>query len=133
MKLCENILLYAQGELPETDRAAFEAHLKACPSCQAELKFLQKLDEGLSAPAAPQRVVDKLFARTTRKKTLWARFKLAWTAAAVVAVLAGVVAVKIHPAVQPFEAAELVAYVNEDAGDEYTVFAQELTDMEAYF
>ena len=133
MKQCENILLYAQNELAAGDKAAFEAHLQDCPACQAELAFLQKLDEGLTAPAAPQRVIDKLFARTTRKKALWARFKLAWTAAAVVAVLAGVVAVKIHPAVQPFEAAELVAYVNDDAGDEYTVFAQELADMEAYF
>jgi len=57
MKPCEQILLYAQGELNAEDKTAFETHLKTCGACQAELKFLAKLDEGLTPPAAPQRAV----------------------------------------------------------------------------
>ncbi len=131
MKPCEQILLYAQGELNADDKAAFEAHLKTCGACQAELKFLAKLDEGLTPPAAPQRAVDKLFARTTRKKSIWARFK--WELAGLTAAACGAFVWTFLPAHQAFNAHELVAYMNISADDEYGSFAQELTDMENYF
>lgn len=132
MKPCEQVLLYAQGELNAEDKAAFETHLKTCGACQNELKFLAKVDQALAAPAAPVRVIDKLLARTTRKKSVWARFKLGWTVAAVAACM-GVFLMTFSPARQAFDAQELVAYMSTSADDEYTSFAQELTDMEDYF
>jgi len=134
MKLCEQVLLYAKGELNPAQKAAFEEHLKTCTACQGELKFLAKLEEGLVPPAAPQRAVDRLFARTTRKPALWRRFKTVWTATAAAAVVGVVVAISaFYPSAQPFSAAELVAYMNSSAEEEYTIFAEELTDMEIYF
>ncbi|MBR4356145.1 MAG: zf-HC2 domain-containing protein [Elusimicrobiaceae bacterium] len=133
MKPCEDVLLYAQGDLSAAQKKAFEAHLKTCPNCQEELKFLAKLNESLTPPAAPQRVVDKLFSCTTRKKSIWAQCKMMWTATAVAAVCAGVCLMTFLPAAPAFNAHELVAYVNSNVEDEYTAFAQELTDMETYF
>ncbi|MBO4675671.1 MAG: zf-HC2 domain-containing protein [Elusimicrobiaceae bacterium] len=133
MKPCNDVLLYAQGALPEGQKVAFEAHLKTCRACQAELAFLAKLDESLTAPAAPQRVVDELFARTTRKKSVWARFKVAWTAAAFSAVCVGIFAFNLFAPRAAFNASELVAYMNTGVENEYSIFASELTDMEDYF
>ena len=130
MKLCEEVLLYAQGELFASKRVAFEAHLKTCPACQKELKFLAKLDESLTPPAAPQRVVDELFARTTRKKSVWALFKWGWVGVAAAACAAFVWTV--IPTHRTFNASELVAYMNDEVENEYSVFAAELTDMENY-
>ena len=132
MNYCEQILLYAQGELNAADKKAFEAHLSTCATCQTELKFLAKLDEGLTPPAAPARMIDKLFARTTRKKSVWARLRLGWTVAALAA-CSGVFLLVSSPAPQAFDAHDLVAYMNNSAEDEYTSFAQELNDMENYF
>ena len=130
MKLCEKALLYAQGDLQADEKAAFEAHLKTCPACQEELKFLAKLSESLTPPAAPERVVDQLFARTTRKKSVWARFK--WGLVGVAAAACAAFVCTVLPTHQAFNASELVAYMNEDVEDEYSVFAAELTDMENY-
>lgn len=131
MKPCNEVLLYAQGELPEDKKTAFEAHLKTCEACQAELAFLAKLDESLAAPAAPERVITQLFARTTRKKSVWARFKWAWISAAAAACVS-VFLVPFFPQPQAFSAQELVAYMDSGPEDEYSIFADELTDMEDY-
>ena len=131
MKPCEQVLLYAADELNAQDKAAFEAHLKTCPACQGELKFLGKLDEALLPPAAPARAVEKLFSCTTRKKSIWARFK--WELAGVAAAACAAVVWTYLPAHQAFNAHDLVAYMNVSADDEYSAFAQELTDMENYF
>lgn len=37
MSYCDNIVLYVYNELTETERSAFEAHLKSCSDCQAAL------------------------------------------------------------------------------------------------
>ncbi len=131
MKPCEQVLLYAQGELNPAEKTAFEGHLKTCAACQAELKFLAKLDEGLTPPAAPQRVIDKLLARTTRKKPFWARFK--WELAGLTAAACAAFVWTFLPSQEPFNAHELVAYMNASSDDEYSSFAQELNDMEDYF
>ena len=131
MNYCEQILRYAQGDLTADEKAAFDAHLKTCGACQSELKFLAKLDEALTPKPAPQRVIDNLFAKTTRKKSLWARLRLGWTITALAA-CAGVFLWVSAPAPQAFDAHELVAYMNLSADDEYVSFAQEITDMENY-
>lgn len=132
MNYCEQVLLYAQGELNAGEKQAFEKHLQTCEACQAEVKFLAKLDETMAPPAAPAHAVDKLFARTTRKKSAWARFKWGVTALAA-ASCAGVFLVTVSPSRSAFDAHDLVAYMSTCADDEYTSFAQELTDMEDYF
>ena len=132
MKPCEQVLLYAAGELKAQDKAAFEKHLETCPACQGELKFLTKLDEELTPPAVPAHVITQLFARTTRKKSIWARFKWGFTTLAAAA-CAGVFLVTFSPTRGAFDAHDLVAYMSTSADDEYTSFAQELTDMENYF
>ncbi len=131
MKPCEQVLLYAAGELKAQDKAAFEKHLETCPACQGELKFLTKLDEGLTPPAVPAHVITQLLARTTRKKSIWAQFK--WELAGIAAAACGAFVWMYLPAHQAFNAHDLVAYMNISADDEYTAFAQELTDMENYF
>ena len=131
MKPCEQILLYAADELNAADKAAFEEHLKTCPACRGELKFLTKLDEGLTPPAVAERVINNLFSLTTRKKSIWARFK--WELAGITVAACGAFVWMYLPTQQAFNAHDLVAYMNISADDEYSTFAQELTDMEDYF
>lgn len=138
MKPCKDVLLYAQGDLSAAEKMAFEAHLKTCPSCQAELKFLAKLDESLTPPAAPQRVVDQLFARTTRKKSVWARLKWKWVSAAAAA-CACVFLVPFFSQPQAFSAQELVAYMDSGRSDMNDLemalesIDEDMSDLEAYF
>ena len=65
---CEQVILYANGELTGDEKIAFEAHLQTCGRCREELQFLQQAEEALSAKAVPAKLVDSLFAKTTRKK-----------------------------------------------------------------
>ena len=57
--------VYIDGELPETYRAEYEAHVASCARCQAELAKLRRLHEllaGVSAPAlTPARATDAAF------------------------------------------------------------------------
>ncbi len=137
MKPCEQVLLYEKGELSGAEKQAFEAHLKTCTDCRAELKFLEQLDAALAVPAAPQRAVDKLLARTTRKKSAWMRFKWAWTSAAAAVVCAVVGVGFFHSSAPSFSAQELVAYMNANGSDYYqwdevTELEEELDDLENY-
>ncbi|MBI5629864.1 MAG: zf-HC2 domain-containing protein [Elusimicrobia bacterium] len=52
--LKEQISQYYDGELPEGDRRAAEAHLSACPQCRAELAHFKELSSALkSLPQKP--------------------------------------------------------------------------------
>lgn len=140
MKYCEQVLLYAQDELNSEEKQAFEKHLAACPACQEEVAFLKKIDEGFVIPATPAQVVDKLFARTTRKKSVWARFnKLAWTACGALAVATGVFLLTFSAEPQAFNARELVAYMDygrdsvATLGSDWASIQQEMADLENYF
>jgi anti-sigma-K factor RskA len=46
-KMCEQLLDYYNDILSEEEKAAFEAHLKDCPSCQEELAEWQELTSDL--------------------------------------------------------------------------------------
>ena len=133
MKLCEQVLLYQKGELDSAFRHTFEKHLATCAACQSELKFLEKLDAALIPPAAPADLVDKVFAKTTRKKTwvgVWKKV-LAGVAASVVAV---VLFVDLHhPSNTAFNTQEIVAYMNGDLAEEYQLFEADLSAMEEDF
>jgi len=45
---------FYDGELPETERAAFEAHLAGCAICTAELERVQSLSDELRAARQPR-------------------------------------------------------------------------------
>ena len=59
------LLCYASGEVPESDKAAVETHLKECPGCQAVLVEMRRLDKELAllandAEAHPDWYADEL-------------------------------------------------------------------------
>lgn len=55
--LVEFLMAYLDGELPDAERARFEAHLAACPWCVAYLKTYQETvrlgKEVFTEPEAP--------------------------------------------------------------------------------
>lgn len=135
MKRCEEVFLYAQGELDGADKTRFEQHLSACPSCQKELSFLRRMDEALVPPAAPQSVVDGIFAKTTRKKSFFAA--LYWKPALAATAMLGLGIFMFLAGLQPdktaFDAREVIAYMSENLDAEYLSFAEDLSAWEADF
>lgn len=133
MKDCENLMLYASGELEAQNKAAFEQHLQTCAACRAELALLRRTEEALAAPAAPAAVVEELFSKTTRRKSFFAGWKpaLAGTAllgAGIFMLLAG-----LHPDKTAFDASEVIAYMSENLDDEYLSFSNDLDLFEQEF
>ena len=136
MKPCEKILLYAQHDLPADEQQAMQAHIQTCAACQKQLAFLNRVEEAFVPPAAPSDLVDKVFAKTTRKKSFFARFKMALVSAATVAVLAVIVVANWQSAPQTtsgFDAQEVVAYLTANPDEEYELFASDLAAMEEDF
>lgn len=92
-------------------------------------KWEQVIGQALAAPAAPAYLVERVFAKTTRRPSWWARYKLALAggvAAVVVAVCMGVGYFRT-PA---FSTAELVAYMSQTQADEYATFLSDLDVFE---
>jgi anti-sigma factor RsiW len=133
MKVCEKLMLYAQGELEGTDKNRFEAHLKECTSCQEELAFVRKMDESLFAPAAPASVVEELFSKTTRKKSFLAGWKPVFASTALLGVALFVTFIGLQPDKAAFDASEVIAYMSENLDEEYRTFAEDLAAFEEEF
>ena len=133
MKVCEKLMLYAQGELEGTDKNRFEAHLKECTSCQEELAFVRKMDESFSAPAAPASVVEELFSKTTRKKSFLAGWKPVFASTALLGVALFVTFIGLQPDKAAFDASEVIAYMSENLDEEYRTFAEDLAAFEEEF
>ena len=133
MKMCEKILLYAQQELSPQEQAAMQEHLQTCAVCKKQLAFLNHLDEALVAGAAPSDLVDRVFAKTTRKKAVFFSWKKIVTAAAAM-LIAGVVWLDVyHIGSQPFDRQELVAYMQANLDEQYQWFEEDLAAMEEDF
>ena len=127
---CEQVILYANGELTGDEKIAFEAHLQTCGQCQTELEFLQKADEALVAKAVPEKIVDSLFAKTTRKKKWFSGWKP--IVAGVCAV--GLIGIMVFP--RPDESTqqrEVTYYMSEHLDVDYQSFANDLDVFETYF
>ena len=127
---CEQVILYANGELTGDEKIAFEAHLQTCGQCREELQFLQKADEALVAKAVPEKVVDSLFAKTTRKKKWFSGWKP--IVAGVCAV--GLIGIMVFP--RPDESTqqkEVISYMSEHLDADYQSFANDLDVFETYF
>lgn len=135
MKGCEEVFLYAQGELAGADKTRFEQHLSGCAACQRELAFFKRMDEALVPPAAPQSVVDGVFAKTTRKKTFFAglRWKPALAATALLGLGMCMFVAGLQPDKTAFDAREVIAYMSENLDAEYLSFAEDLSALEADF
>jgi anti-sigma factor RsiW len=128
---CENIFLYVNGELDASQRAAFKQHLQTCAACRRQLQFLEQADIALAAKAAPEEVVNRLFAKTTRKR----RFLTGWKP-----VLAGIVAASVLgflflPSSENNTAirTEVLAYMQYDLDEDYQNFANDLALFESEF
>lgn len=135
MNVCEQILLYAQGELSGQEKTRFEEHLDSCAACRKELAFIKRMDEALIPPAAPQSAVEGLFAKTTRKKTFFAglRWKPAMAGAAMLGLGIFIFLAGLHPDKAAFDAREVIAYMSENLDEEYLSFADDLTALEEEF
>lgn len=132
--ICEKAVLYAAGELPADEKAAFETHLNTCASCRAEVALLNKTQEALNPPAAPGAVVENLFAKTTRKKApFWAVWKTALAGTAVLGVGIVFLLAALHPDRSAFDATEVVAYMSEHLDEDYQNFSSDLELFEEDF
>lgn len=133
MKYCENLMLYASDELGAAEKAGFEKHLENCPSCRTELALLRRAEESLVPAAAPEAVVERLFAKTTRKKSFFAGWKPALAGTALLGVGIFMVLAGLHPDKTAFDASEVIAYMSENLDDEYLSFSNDLDLFEQEF
>ena len=127
---CEQVILYANGELEGTEKTAFEAHLKTCATCQQELKFLEATQNALTAKAAPEGVINSLFAKTSRKKKWFAGWKP--VVAGICAV--GLIGIMVFP--RPDKDTldrEVITYMSENLDADYQTFESDLDLFEMYF
>ena len=130
---CKNILLYQSGELSATDRRAFEQHLKGCRACQEQLALANRVEQAIfAAPAAPEKLVEQILARTTRRPTWWIRWRSVLAGGIVALLIAVGISMQMsRPKV--FSHSELVAYMSENEITEYTIFWQDLDLLENSF
>ena len=119
--------------MAETEKNRFEAHLEKCPSCQKELAFIRRIDQSLSAPAAPASVVEELFAKTTRKKSFLAGWRPVFASTALLGVALFVTFMGLQPDKAAFDANEVIAYMSENLDAEYQSFAEDLAAFEEEF
>ncbi len=95
-------------------------------------KLDQAISRALAAPAAPARLVEQVFAKTTRRKSWFTRYKMAM-AGGVAAVLVAVCVGVGYFHTTPFDNADLVAYMSHTQGDEYATFLSDLNLLEETF
>jgi anti-sigma factor RsiW len=132
---CNEILLYASGEMNATQKQAFEAHLKTCPKCQSALRFITQTEDALAAPAAPAHLVDKVFAKTTRRRKshwLWV-LKPVLTGTALLGIGLLTMATFHHSDKNTLNSDNFTAYMSEHLDDDYQTFSSDLDLFEQYF
>ena len=126
---CTQLILWEQGKLSET---VWKAHTTACAQCRQTLQLQDAISAALVPAAAPAELVEQVFAKTTRRKNWFVR----WRAALVGGVAAVLVAVGlVYNLTQPsaFNAAELVSYMQQTGQDEYRTFLSDLDILEQEF
>lgn len=87
------VVAYAQGELPEAERAVFASHLETCPSCPEQVAAARSLIDRLAA-ALPDEPARDLAPRVLSQVLdgSWERkpaYPLRWAAAALVTLAVG--------------------------------------------
>lgn len=99
------VSLYLDNELPAADRASFEAHLGACPSCAAALRDFERLSSMFARDAraaASPRLIERLqgIPRAEPDRVL-ARTAFALTAVAAALLMAGSAWLWLHASAAP--------------------------------
>ena len=105
---------YIDGELPEAERAAFDAHLSSCAECSAEMARFKRLKTFLAAARMPQMIRPRaVFEARMNSQRLVHFAELLMSAAAIVIVVCGISLVKMnvppHTAAQPVPTWERMA------------------------
>lgn len=88
--------------------------------------------QALAAPAAPAELVEKVLARTTRRPSLWARYKMIWAGGLAAFLLAVGVGISYFHTT-PAQHTGLIAYMSQTQQDEYAVFLSDLDLFEREF
>jgi len=135
MNCNEQVLLYTAGELNAQQKQVFETHLKTCEKCQAALRFATQVQENLTAPAAPANLVDRVFAKTSRRKKaywLWG-WKPLLTGAAMLGM--GLLSFNLLTRTDKSTLGgdDIVAYMSENLDEDYQAFENDLDLFEGYF
>ncbi len=126
---CDKLTLLEQGKLEYT---AWTQHANTCPVCREMLRTQEAISAALTAPAAPAELVEKVFAKTTRKRSWLVRWRAVLASgAAILLVAVGAVYHLREP--QPFNATDLVAYMHQNTQDEYDTFLSDLDIFEQEF
>lgn len=129
--VCEQAALYFYGELDEKQAAAFRAHVDSCTVCQRELAFLKQTQAALVPPAAPSDLVDKVLLKA--KPLPWWRRVYRPALAAVLMCGVGLgVFFGLHQD-QTQTDTDWLAYVSEQADEEYQNFVADFEAFEADF
>ena len=92
----------------------------------------EAIEQALTAPAAPAHLVEKVFAKTTRRPSWVVRWRKVW-AGSMAVLLVGIGMYVWHQEADPFNHAELVAYMSQTNVDEYATFLSDLELFEQEF
>lgn len=98
-----------------------------------EKNMEQAIAQALAAPAAPAALVEQLFAKTTRRQSIWARYKMALIGAVTAVLVALCVGVGSYYRSQAQSQADFAAYVSQVQNDEYALFLNDLNLFEQEF
>ena len=76
MNICDNLPLYLYDEMNEAQKQEFEKHIAVCGECASSLKAFDAL-KNKERLDAPLNVINNIFYKTTRKKSVF-EFSKSW-------------------------------------------------------
>jgi len=71
MNICDSLPLYLYGEMDAAQKQEFEKHIASCRECESSLKTFNSL-KNKELKNAPLNVINDIFYKTTRKKSIFA-------------------------------------------------------------
>ena len=95
--------------------------------------FEDAIRQALAAPAAPAELVEKVFAKTTRRPSWWVRYKMALVGGAAALVVGVCVGVGHFVHTPSYDKAQLAVYMSQTEQDEYAAFLSDLDLFEQEF
>ena len=94
----------------------------------------EAISQALAAPAAPAELVERVFAKTTRRQSWFARYKMALIGGVAAVVVGVCVSVGHFVHTTPsYDRAQLVVYMSQATQDEYATFLSDLDLFEEEF
>lgn len=95
--------------------------------------FEEAINQALAAPAAPAELVEKVFAKTTRRPPWWVRYKMALAGGVTAVIVAVCVGVGHFVHTPSYDRAQVVMYMSQTEQDEYATFLSDLDLFEQEF